>query len=348
MPGIIRDWRCWRSRFVGLGSWLVVGSVLIALLQERVFAQITPDSTLPNNSSVTRESNTFNITGGTQAGSNLFHSFKEFSVPTGGAAIFNNALDIQNIISRVTGGSASNIDGLIRAYGIANLFVINPNGIIFGKDARLDIGGSFLASTASSLNFADSTQFSTTGSQTTPLLSISVPLGLQLGTNNSGTIKSAGNLAVRQNLTLTAGNLDLQGQLQAGGSLTLQALDTVRLTDNAENPLIAKAGSHLVVQGNQAVDIFALNHPASGLFSGGDMVLRSANTVAGDAHYTTGGNFRIEQLDRQLGSLFSPYDPIIRASGDVTFNSYTGASLHILAGGSVNIPGIATAKAIMA
>jgi filamentous hemagglutinin family protein len=338
MPGIIRDWRCWCSRFVGLGNWLIVGSLLIALLPERVFAQITPDSTLPNNSSVTTDRNTFNITGGTQAGSNLFHSFSEFSVPTGSTASFNNAVDIQNIISRVTGRSASNIDGLIRAYGTANLFLINPNGIIFGKDARLDIGGSFLASTASSLNFADSTQFSTTGSQTTPLLSISMPLGLQLGTNNSGTIKSAGNLAVRQDLTLAAGNLDLQGQLQAGGSLTLQASDTVRLTDSAENPLVAKAGSHLVVQG-QAVDIFALNHPASGLFSGGDMVLRSANTVAGDAHYTTGGNFRIEQLDGQLGSLFSPYDPIIRASGDVTFNNYIGASLHILAGGSVNIPG---------
>jgi CHAT domain-containing protein len=102
---------------------------------------------------------------------------------------------------------------------------------------------------------------------------------------------------------------------------------------------VARAGGELLIQGNLGVDIFALNNPASGLFSGGDMVLRSANTVSGDAYYTTGGNFRIERLDGSLGNLSSPYDPIVRASGDVTFDSYTGASLHILAGGSVTIAG---------
>ncbi|AUB41695.1 Large exoprotein involved in heme utilization or adhesion [Nostoc flagelliforme CCNUN1] len=89
-------------------------------------AQITPDGTLPNNTSVTREGGTFNITGGTQAGGNLFHSFGEFSVNTGGTAFFDNGTGIQNIISRVTGGSVSNIDGIIRTLGTANLFLINP------------------------------------------------------------------------------------------------------------------------------------------------------------------------------------------------------------------------------
>ena len=81
----------------------------------------------------------------------------------------------------------------------------------------------------------------------------------------------------------------------------------------------------------------ALNHPESGFFSDGDMVLRSANPIRGDGHYTSGGDFRIEKLNGNLGTLISPFDPVIQASGDVSFSSYTGASLHVLAGGSVNI-----------
>ncbi len=208
---MIISWKNWGSK-LALYSCLIV-ALALALRTNRASAQITPDGTLPNNSRVTTQDNIRTIEGGTIAGGNLFHSFQEFSVPAGATAFFNNAADIQNIISRVTGKSISNIDGLIQANGRANLFLINPSGIIFGKNAELNIGGSFLASTANSLKFADGTVFSAAVQTTTPLLTISVPIGLQFGGNAQS--------IVNQSRATDSNNLETGLKVRSGNTLAL-------------------------------------------------------------------------------------------------------------------------------
>ena len=145
------------------------------LFAKASLAQVTSDGTV--NTQVNSNGNVSEITGGATRGNNLFHSFQDFSVPTDNEAAFNNADSISNIFSRVTGGNISNIDGTISANGSASLFLINPAGIIFGNNARLDIGGSFYGSSASSILFEDG-EFSAVDNLQQPILTVNAPIGL--------------------------------------------------------------------------------------------------------------------------------------------------------------------------
>ncbi|MGL5805288.1 MAG: filamentous hemagglutinin N-terminal domain-containing protein, partial [Xenococcaceae cyanobacterium] len=147
---------------------------------------MTPDGTVPTVTE--QEGNNVEITGGQREGNNLFHSFEEFSLTTGEEATFLNDTDIENIFTRVTGDAVSNIDGILRAQGNANLFLMNPNGIVFGENASLDIGGSFVGTTANSIEFADGNQFKADDANTKPILTVSVPVGLGFMGNEPGPI----------------------------------------------------------------------------------------------------------------------------------------------------------------
>ncbi|MBD1997867.1 filamentous hemagglutinin N-terminal domain-containing protein [Leptolyngbya sp. FACHB-541] len=226
---IIQFWgRNWMSKW-HLNIWVLLTSAVAVLgwVQPSV-AEVIPDVTLPTGerSQVTGNPN-FQIDGGARRGGNLFHSFSQFSVPTDGSAFFNNAAGIQNIFSRITGGSVSEIDGVIRANGTANLFLLNPNGILFGPNAALNIGGSFVATTADAIGFPNGEVFSSDIAQPLPnqLLSIN-PNALffnqptpQPIVNQSIFNEQGLQVLPRQNLLLVGGEIQLDsGRLISPGS----------------------------------------------------------------------------------------------------------------------------------
>lgn len=208
-------------------SSLVVTSALFQTGPLFALPPVTADTTLSTPSGVSCSGIHCTISNGTVSGNALFHSFQTFSIPSNGSVSFNNALSITHIIARVTGNSASNIDGLLTANGTANLFLINPQGIFFGPNTTLNLGGSFLATTANAIQLPNGTEFSATNPQDPPLLNVSTPLGLQFGSGNGPIQVNGSPLTVLpgRTLALVGGPVSIQsgyleslsGRVEIGG-----------------------------------------------------------------------------------------------------------------------------------
>ena len=118
----------------------------------------------------------------------FFTAWANLTLSQGSAVYFANPAGITDILTRVTGSEISNILGTLGVEGAANLFLLNPNGIVFGENANLDIAGSFLATTAESyLVDTSRTKFSASEAGAAPLLSVNLAPGLQMG-NQPGKI----------------------------------------------------------------------------------------------------------------------------------------------------------------
>jgi filamentous hemagglutinin family protein len=185
-------------------------SSYLCLFPLGAIAQIIPDNTLGPESSRTVDDTINNlpsdrIEGGATRGSSLFHSLREFNISEGRGAYFENPSGITNIFTRVTGGNQSNILGTLGVLGNANLFLINQKGIVFGPNARLDVRGSFLTSTADSIVFNNGVEFSSANPQAVPLLTVNIPVGLRFRENPGAIVNASSVTEVIEGQTIPVG-----------------------------------------------------------------------------------------------------------------------------------------------
>jgi filamentous hemagglutinin family protein len=319
--------------------------------QYPVLAQsnLVPDSTLGSEASrvINSSSNEF-ILGGAQRGQNLFHSFREFNVGENrGAYFFIFDPSIQNILARVTGSNRSNILGILGTRQVidgnifrsnANLFVINPNGIIFGENSRLDVGGSFVATTANGIHFGNQGSFSATNPQTPGVLTINPSALFFNQINQNAAIQNNASLSVRErkSLLLVGGNVNINGGklLAPGGRVELGGLTEkgnieIQKDDNIFSlnfPSQVQRGNlslnnsaqvNVVSTGGGSITFSFQNIDISGgsqIFAG---ILRNSETVAGDINLNATEAIKVEQ-ESLIGNLVAS-----GKGGDININANT-------------------------
>lgn len=309
----MKDWTVRSNQF---GFRRISGGVLLwsLLLSGRAAqAQIVPDSTLGSERStiVPRASGGDAIAGGAIRGLNLFHSFSDFNINDGQRIYFANPTGIQTILTRVTGKNASNINGTLGVDGTATLFLINPNGILFGSKARLDVSGSFVASTADAIKLGETGLFSATDPAPRPLLSIDpsallftrqIPAAIETRSRSDGNglqvpfdkslILAGGEVRIAGGIVSTPGGRIELGGLSEAGSLALA-------TDGNALGLTFPAGvarSDVFLSDRAAVN-------AAGMF-GGSVVVHARNLTLSDGSILgTGALSKLDFLNVRAGDV---------------------------------------------
>ncbi|MDZ4877298.1 MAG: hypothetical protein CLLPBCKN_006733 [Chroococcidiopsis cubana SAG 39.79] len=339
---------------LGLASFLAtVGALCVG--ENRTVAQIAPDTTLGSeNSTVTSTGDVDAINGGATRGANLFHSFQEFNVNEGRAAVFTNPAGIENILTRVTGANPSNILGTLGVAGNANLFLINPNGIIFGQNARLDVGGSFVATTANAISFGDRGVFSATNPSNPGLLTVN-PSALLFNQIRAAAIQnnSIADSGLNPSSEFTATGLrvpDGNSLLLVGGDLNITGGGLYAFGGRVELGGLASAGTvGLNGQGNNLSLSFTDGAERSDVFlskgAGIDVTASAGGSIAVNARNLkmTEGSYLFAGIEGVLASENSKAGNIdINATGAIDLNNKSMIANQVLPGangqgGNVNI-----------
>lgn len=256
-PRMRKGWQLVLNSPIAIGLVATTGNAALAQ------TSVVPDDTLGRERSIVNAVNAQQdrISGGAIRNTNLFHSFRAFSIPEGRTVEFSNPPGIRNIFSRVTGTSPSNILGLLGVAGNVNLFLINPNGILFGPNAKFAINGSFVASTANSIIFSDGSQFSATRPQAPPLLTVDVPVpvGLQFEGQPSGVILNHAFLQPGQNSTLVGGTVLSTNQISTpNGEAAIATVTTPQIVPLDESVKLPQNFQPLTASASQLAAKVAL------------------------------------------------------------------------------------------
>lgn len=209
-----------------LSPSLLLGTLLALPLASPLHAGVTLDGTLGRSGPLAGPSYAITADLGKQYGGNLFQSFSRFDLVKGETATFSGPASVTAIISRVTGGSPSSIDGTIAStIPGASLYFVNPAGVIFGPNASLDVGGSFHVSTADYLKLGSDGRFdaSTPGNS---LLTVSPPSAF-------GFVSAAPAGVTVQNSRLA---------VPEGQTLSIVAGDITMVNDDPEKSLLSAPG----------------------------------------------------------------------------------------------------------
>jgi filamentous hemagglutinin family protein len=242
-------------------------------------AQLIPDRSLGSESSVAASDRDGTvISGGALRGGNLFHSFQELNIGDGQQVYFANPAGIDRILARVTGANPSQILGTLGVLGHADLYLLNPNGIVFGPNARLDLRGSFLATTGDRIQFSNY-EFSAATPTAPPLLTLSAPIGLQVGAN-PGSIQVQAGLTVPQGLGLVGGDITFtdstvtaeQGIRLTGRTITMEQSQLRSTTVDADGGAIEIQAQRLNLLRNSMIEAVT-----EGSGSGGDIQINTGN-----------------------------------------------------------------------
>ncbi|MBW4652524.1 MAG: filamentous hemagglutinin N-terminal domain-containing protein [Kaiparowitsia implicata GSE-PSE-MK54-09C] len=192
-----------------------------------------PDATLGAESSqvYSLDGVTYRLEGGATRGVSLFHSFLDFNVAENLQIYFESPAGIDNIFSRITGTTVSELFGVLGVDGKANLFLMNPNGFLFGPNFRLDVEGSFVVTTADAMEFSEDEYFDAKNTDLNlPILTVNPTALLYSPSTSMPTIEVEGSITVRegQDLSLLGGDVVISGgRVSApGGDVSVGGLDT--------------------------------------------------------------------------------------------------------------------------